>query len=116
MIKQLSSNSQHIFLSQSNSKAYFSPGASGSGMVRYNPNMSRMEVNDGAVWLGLGDDIHLSLSNDALKVIDWAINKMREEEQLEQLAKAHPTLRAALDNVEQARRELDLIFNLTKTY
>jgi len=116
MIKQLSSNSQHIFLSQSNSKAYFSPGASGSGMVRYNPNMSRMEVNDGAVWLGLGDDIHLSLSNDVIKVIDWAINKMREEEQLEQLAQAHPTLRAALDNVEQARRELDLIFNLTKTY
>lgn len=116
MIKQLSSNSQHIFLSQSNSKAYFSPGASGSGMVRYNPNMSRMEVNDGAVWLGLGDDIHLSLSNDVIKVIDWAINKMREEEQLAQLAQSHPTLRAALDNVEQARRELDLIFNLTKTY
>ena len=116
MIKQLSSNSQHIFLSQSNSKAYFSPGASGAGMVRYNPNMNRMEVNDGSVWIGLGDDIHLSLSSEVLKVIDWAINKMKEEEQLKQLAQSHPTLQAALDNVDQARRELDLIFNLTKTY
>jgi hypothetical protein len=116
MIKQLSSNSQHIFLSQSNSKAYFSPGAAGSGMVRYNPNMGRMEVNDGAVWLGLGDDIHLELSSDAISVINWAKNKMAEEAEIKQLAESQPALRAALDNVEQARRELDLIFNLTKTY
>ena len=116
MIKQLSSNSQHVFLSQTNSKAYFSPGASGAGMVRYNPNMSRMEVNDGAVWLGLGDDIHLALSNDAINAINWAKNKMAEEEQIKQLAESRPALKAALDNVEQARRELDLIFNLSKTY
>lgn len=116
MIKQLSTNSSYIFLSQTNSKAYFSPGASGAGMVRYNPNMSRMEVNDGAVWLGLGDDIHLALSNDAIAVIDWAKNKMAEEAEIKQLAESRPALKAALDNVEQARRELDLIFNLSKTY
>jgi hypothetical protein len=116
MIKQLSSNSQHVFLSQSNSKAYFSPGASGAGIVRYNPNMSRLEVNDGAVWLGLGDDIHLSLSDDAIKAIEWTKNKIAEEEKIKQLAESRPALKAALDNVEQARRELDLIFNLSKTY
>ena len=116
MIKQLSSNSQHVFLSQSNSKAYFSPGASGAGIVRYNPNMSRLEVNDGAVWLGLGDDIHLSLSDDAIKAIEWTKNKMAEEAEIKQLAESRPALKAALDNVEQARRELDLIFNLSKTY
>jgi hypothetical protein len=116
MIKQLSSNSSYIFLSQTNSKAYFSPGASGAGMVRYNPNIGRMEVNDGSVWLGLGDDIHLALSNDAIAVIDWAKNKMAEEAEIKQLAESRPALKTALDNVEQARRELDLIFNLSKTY
>jgi hypothetical protein len=116
MIKQLSTNSSYIFLSQTNSKQYFSPGASGSGMVRYNPNMSRMEVNDGAVWLGLGDDIRLELSKDAIDVIDWAKNKMAEEAEIKRLAESRPALKTALDNVEQARRELDLIFNLSKTY
>jgi hypothetical protein len=116
MIKQLSTNSQHIFLSQSNSKAYFSPGASGAGMVRYNSNIGRMEVNDGAVWIGFGDDIRLELSKDAIDVIDWAKNKMAEEAEIKQLAESRPALQAALDNVEQARRELDLIFNLSKTY
>jgi hypothetical protein len=41
---------------------------------------------------------------------------MAEEAEIKQLAESRPALKTALDNVEQARRELDLIFNLSKTY
>jgi hypothetical protein len=115
MIKHLFTNSQHIYLTTSGG-TYIIPGTNGAGVVRFNPLTSRMEVNDGTLWIEAGTEVQIHLSSEAVNAIDWVKKKMAEEEELKRIAATNQALRSALDNVEQARRELDLIFNLTKTY
>ena len=50
MIKNIS-GSKYIMVSNSGSSdPYISPGSVGAGMLRWNPNMNCMEVNDGNMW------------------------------------------------------------------
>jgi hypothetical protein len=116
MINQLSTNSQHLYASIQGNKVYISPGSTGSGMVRYNSNLGRLEVNDGAVWIALGNEYRLDLSNDATNAIEWVKNKIKEEEELKRLSKDHPAIRLAVENLERAKQQLDVTINLSKEH
>jgi hypothetical protein len=80
---------------------YISPSAKGAGMVRYNTQMSSMEVNDGDSWIQLGMSYaNLELTPEAQSILDWAKKKMAEEQQLDELCEKYPGLRKARDNYE----------------
>jgi hypothetical protein len=61
MIKGINSSSRYITVSGgANSGPYISPGAAGAGMLRWNPNINQMEVNDGNSWIRI-DTIYSSI-------------------------------------------------------
>jgi hypothetical protein len=95
---------------------YISPGAMGAGMVRYNSNMNCMEVNDGNSWRQLGMNYaNLELTPEAQAILDWAKQKMYEEQQLDELCKKYPGLGKARDHFETFKRLVQSSENLSES-
>jgi hypothetical protein len=104
MIKTLSSGSQHIAVIGGNPGAPpISPGAVGAGMVRYNPNMQQMEVYDGISWFGINSHVTIDLGMTSKQAIEWANQKMREEQRLKDLMARHPGLKELNDKFEMMK-------------
>jgi hypothetical protein len=114
MIRHIISDTHYLHVNRSGSGGpYISPGASGAGQVRYNPNMNRLEVNDGSVWLELiNQDFTLSLSMDARRAISWALGKITEESERERRAETNPALQKALEAIRRAEEQYELIDQL----
>lgn len=68
-------------------------GTPGAGMVRYNTNLSCLEVTDGMNWHQFRPGATIDLSADAQNALSWAYAKMQEERRLEDLMSQHPGLR-----------------------
>lgn len=109
MIKGISQSGKYLVVSGGNpSNPYISPGSSGAGMVRWNPNMNCMEVNDGNTWKTLDMNYaSVGLSPEAESLLDWAREKQAEELRIKELCMKYPALQKAKDNY-------DLIFNIVK--
>jgi hypothetical protein len=109
MIGSIYSNSKYITVSDgSASKPYISPGAVGAGMMRWNPNMQCIEINDGSVWLRFGESpVDINLSPETQRILEWAEKKMAEENKLEAMMRQYPGLKKAKEN-------FDLILNTVK--
>lgn len=105
MIKNIS-GSKYIMVSNSGSSdPYISPGSVGAGMLRWNPNMNCMEVNDGNMWKQFSVSYPVvSLSSEAESILDWAKQKQAEERQLDELCKKYPGLDRARGNFETFKR------------
>jgi hypothetical protein len=74
------------------------------GDVRFNTNMQRLEVYDGQMWIEMNTShASVGLTPDAEMALDWALRKMREDLELEYLAKSNPTI---ADLINQ-KKELD---------
>ena len=118
MIKNITSNSSLINVNcYQGNNPYISPGAQSAGMVRYNTSMQRMEVYDGVSWLELGGGYaSIDVAPHVQAVIVWAQNKMAEEANYKYLAEKHASVAHALENLEQAKRELELIYQLAKDH
>jgi hypothetical protein len=83
------------------------------GMVRY--HNSTLEVYDGSVWHKIGGGSYtFDLSGNANSAINWAINKMNQEVELEKLAADHPAMKAAYENLQRARQQLEATAILVK--
>jgi hypothetical protein len=92
-------------------------GAQGVGNVRYNTSGQQMEVYDGNNWITINTSIAtVGLNNEAESLLDWARKKRDEELVWESLAKENQAVKIALDNLEQARRQLDVTAKLAKDY
>ncbi len=90
----------------SSSDPYINAGAAGAGMLRWNPNMNCIEVNDGAIW----KQIYVSqpiveLAPEAKEVVEWAKWKRQEEEKIKRLAKEYPAVR-------DLKEKLDILVTL----
>ncbi len=109
MIKGITPTGRYTIVSGGNSiNPYISPGAAGAGMVRYNPNMNCMEVNDGNSWITLGMNYaSVGLTPEAESLLDWARQKQQEEQAIQTMIDKYPALKKAKDNY-------DLIWNLIK--
>ena len=84
-----------------------------SGMVRHNNN--NFEVYDGTNWRIVAAAYpSVELSSTANSVINWAMNKMAEEKELEALAHSHPAVKAAYDNMLLAAAQLKTTIILSK--
>ena len=88
-----------------------------AGMTRFNGNTQSLEVYDGASWMIISTNVaSVGLNSDANNAITWALRKMEEESNLEKLAREHPAINLALDNLKKAKTQLDAIIILSKEH
>jgi len=92
-------------------------GALGIGTMRYNTSSQRMEVFDGSSWVQLNmGSVSVGLNGEAESLLDWAREKRNEELMWQSLAKENKAVKIALDNLEQARQQLDITAKLARDY
>ena len=117
MIKSVTSSSPHIYAVGGGALPHVSQNPSNpiQGMLRING--TDMEVYDGTVWMKLyTNNANIGLNNDANDAINWAIKRMREEEEWYKLAEKNEAVKIALDNLEQARQQLSVTAHLAREY
>jgi len=92
-------------------------GSQGVGNMRYNTSNQRMEVFDGSNWVQLNmGSVSVGLNGEAESLLDWARDKRNEELMWQSLAKENKAVKIALDNLEQARQQLDITAKLAREY
>jgi hypothetical protein len=118
MIKGINSSSRYITVSGgSPSNTYISPVSVGAGMIRWNPNMNCMEVNDGNMWKTLDMSYaSVELTSDAESLLEWARKKRDKETTLYALAEKNSAVKIALDNLEQAQQQLEITAHLAREH
>jgi hypothetical protein len=62
------------------------------------------------------DYVNAGLTPEAEALLDWAREKRNEELAWESLAKKNQAVKIALDNLEQAKRQLDITAKLSREY
>lgn len=115
MIKTVNGMGRHIMVNGGMPATTYvntNSGYMNVGDLRYNTNIQRLEVYDGQMWIELNTShASVGLTPDAERAIDWAINKQREDADLESLAKSNPTI---ADLVNQ-KKELDDKIKMVQT-
>ena len=86
-----------------------------AGQIRYNG--TDFEVNDGNSWKLLTSSYaQIDMSKEAHDAFQWTIKKMAEEREAQELAKDHPAVQIALDNLEKAKQQLNATILLSKEH
>jgi hypothetical protein len=96
---------------------YVGPNASNplTGMLRI--HNTDIEVFNGNVWQQLSSSYGtVSLDQDILDIVQWARKKRDEEMKWKSLANDNKAVKIALDNLEQARQQLDITAKLAREY
>ena len=119
MIKNITASGRYVQVSGGTASTYVNgfSGAQGVGNMRYNTSNQSMEVFDGSNWIMLNMDYaSVGLNGEAESLLDWARKKRDEELAWESLAKDNQAVKIALDNLEQAKRQLDVTAKLAREY
>ena len=89
----------------------------GVGNVRWNPTSQNIEVFDGTSWVRLNTAVAtIGLNPEAESLLDWAKQKRDEEQAWKSLAESNQAVKIALDNLEQARRQVDITAKLARDH
>jgi hypothetical protein len=86
-----------------------------NGQVRWNHDSRGFEIYNGHGWTLLGHWSNQDFTHEFEKVMKWAQEKMTQEQKLQEMANSNPAVRIALENVQQAQRQLDVTVALTQT-
>jgi len=73
-----------------------------AGMVRYNGNLSSLEVYDGSVWsvwMQISGSASINVDSNLDTVVAWAVKKIAEEREEIELRK-HPLAKDAYDTYQ----------------
>ena len=118
MIKGISASSQWITVTNGTAmNPYIPHGGQGAGIMRYNTISNNMEVYDGTSWKEISNTFAtVDLNYEAQEALRWARAKMVEEAEIKRLAKDHPAVKIALDNLERAKQQLDATIILSKEH
>jgi hypothetical protein len=110
------STSPHVIIASSDSSTYVGTNPSNplQGMLRLNG--SNMEAFDGSYWKHVGNSVGVGLSDIADSAINWAIKRMKEERAWAELAETNEAVKIALDNLEEARRQLSITATLAREH
>jgi len=96
---------------------YVGPNTSNpmTGMLRIHG--TEMEVFNGSNWQMLSTSYAtVGLDQDVLDLVQWARKKREEEIVWQSLAKDNKAVKIALDNLEQARQQLDITAKIAREY
>jgi hypothetical protein len=86
-------------------------------MLRYNTNTHHTEVYDGNSWQQLSKPMTTVSVDETLEIaVRWVMEQMHKEAEIKAMAKTHASIQYAVDNVDQAKKELELIYQLTKEH
>jgi hypothetical protein len=86
-----------------------------TGMLRIHG--TEMEVFNGSSWQMLSTSYAtVGLDQDVLDIVQWARKKRDEEMMWQSLATDNKAVKIALDNLEQARQQLDITAKLAREY
>lgn len=118
MIKSIGTSGRWLTMTGNSAMTpYIPPGANGAGMMRWNPSMNCIEVNDGNSWKMLDmTSAYIDVSPDADQVLSWAKKRMEEEREWERLADTNPAVKIALENLNKAREQLTITAHLSKEH
>jgi hypothetical protein len=118
MIKGISPQGKYMYVNGgAASTTYISPGSVGAGMIRWNPSMNCLEVNDGNMWKMLDMSYAtVGLNAEAESLLDWARDKRNEELEFKHMAKDHPAVAIALENLNKAQQQLKATVILSKEH
>ena len=110
MIKTITGGRYITVQGGSISDPYISPGAAGSGMMRWNPNMNCMEVNDGSMWkqISMGYAT-VTLDAEAESLLNWAREERNKQIQRESRIRSNPALRKAYEAIQRAEENFELL-------
>jgi hypothetical protein len=118
MIKGITQSGRYVTVSQGNNSLPYVPSNSNNpiqGMIRV--SNQDMQVFDGSSWITLTSSYStVGLTGEAESLLDWARKKRDEEMAWESLAKENQAVKIALDNLEQARRQVDITAKLAREY
>ena len=119
MIGTVFSTGRYIQVTGGNASTYVNgySGSQGVGNMRYNTSSQRMEVFDGTNWVQLNlGSASVALNAEAESLLDWAREKRNEELAWKSLAEDNQAVKIALNNLEEARRQLDITAKLAREY
>lgn len=84
-----------------------------TGQVRYSTTSQGLEIFDGSAWQVWYTGVaSVGLTPDAEQVMDWARDKMMEEQRWAEKAADNPTLADALENLRRAQEQVTIIEKL----
>ena len=111
MIKGINSSGRYLTVSGGTaSNPYISPGSVGAGMMRYNPNMNCIEVNDGNSWQQLGVSYAtVELNPDTEALLEWARLERTKQQILAERIEQNPALKKAYASVVRAQENFDIL-------
>lgn len=114
MIKGINASGPHIQVYNGDTAGlYYNTSGMSAGMVRYYNN--GFQVYDGQTWLTISHNYaSVGLTESANDAINWAMEKMQEDRELQELAKKHPSVKAAYESVQRAQEQLKTTIILSK--
>jgi hypothetical protein len=119
MIKGITQSGRYITVTNGNASTYVNSytGQQGVGNMRFNTSTQNIEVYDGNNWVMLNmSHASVGLTPDAESLLDWAKERRNEELAWESLAKDNQAVKIALENLNKARRQLDITAKLSREY
>jgi len=84
-----------------------------TGVVQWNGISKKFQVSNGTSWMDIDNSVNLSLS-DFMTIINWAKEKMHEEQELEKLAKENTTLKDLVDRTNYTKEQIKVVTTLLK--
>ena len=86
------------------------------GQVRYNGSSQNMEVYDGTNWLTMSSGYPtVELTGEVQAILNWAREKIHEENRVKELAAKHPSVADALEAVAHAEEQVRIVAALVDT-
>ena len=119
MIKGITQSGRYITVTNGNASTYVNSysGQQGVGNIRFNTSNQSMEVFDGSNWIMLNMDYaSVGLNGEAESLLDWARQKRDEELAWQSLASENQAVKIALENLEQAKQQLNITAKLARDY
>jgi hypothetical protein len=105
--------------SNKGAQPYISLSQPMTGQMSYDGNSQTMKVFDGNGWQTIGGgSATVNLNPNAISILKWAEQKMREEQELNALAESNPTIKDLVDQMNSTmldyQRKIDMVKILLK--
>ena len=117
MIKSIHSSSPFLTVSGGNPGSTYMGNFNGTGVgnMRYNPNSQNIEVYDGSTWIILSaHHANINLSDETVRLLEWAKKKMLEEAERNELAKTNPAINDLMKQIKDKEEQIYVVQKLIK--
>lgn len=94
---------------------YIHTGNPITGTLAYDGSTQSMKVYDGNNWQTVGGgSANISLTPNAVNILNWAQKKMFEEAERNRLAETNPTIKDLIEQIKQKEEQIKIVQTLIK--